>query len=140
MHRLYYRVYYHYYVWSARVNGEDEYPQYVALMVMIVVTYFNMITVLFSIDILFGMRLLDLVLTQPAVLLSLALISGPHYVLLVHKKRYKKIRDEFDNGKGSSIKGTAVTWGYTFGSVLLLFALIFLKAWMNNQVMLKQWQ
>lgn len=75
----------------------------------------------------------DLTVTEPFIIITLIVFSIPHYLFLIRKHRYIDIKEEFEK-KEERVrkKGGIMTWFYTVGSIIFLFAVFFLQATLNQ--------
>lgn len=129
---MYKRLFYSYYKWSSKVNGDDEYPQYVALIILIFVTYCNILTLGLALRMIFDVSLNGSNITVPQMIVMLLLFSLPHYMFLIRANRYHSIVEDFDQkGQESQGKHNIFAWAYTFCSIILLFAVFLVQAAMN---------
>ena len=121
---LFFRIY----SWNLKKWGEKDLPQYNAMLGVSFLTMMNFFTICIIIDNLFGTKLF-LFLINPeskAIIISLLWLIL-NYRLLLYKKIYKKIKQEFECVKDKS-RGAFLIWIYIlFSFAFAIFVAVISK-------------
>jgi hypothetical protein len=117
-------LFFQFYHWSLRVNGEDDFPKYYAVLMLSLVTMVNIATIPPLIEILANRPLLAQIVEVPKIFLGIlvCVYISMNYIYFSWNDRYLKINKLFE--ENNSLAGKRLTVAYVLGSLLLLIAVV----------------
>lgn len=103
--------------------GENDMPQYNAMFGVTLLLFLNLISIPTVIEAGTGRRLITLPeLPQTTLLVIVTGFMVPHYLLLVHRDKYKEIVKQFNREKEKERRrGSLFVWAYIVLTVAALF-------------------
>lgn len=117
---LYFRIY----DWNLRTWGENDVPQFNALIGTTFLTFLSLFNLALIFETLFGTSLLDLAgIGKLHVVIIFLVIGAVNYLLFVRNERFKRFRKVFE---GESVKQKNLRLVYCVAFVVANFALFFL--------------
>lgn len=126
-------IYYWLYTWQKKLWGENDLPQYNAILgmglsfVAVIMSFFSLLYIVF--DVQFNIEEIP----KAKILVFGYGILVVHYFLFIHKGKYKKIEQEFKNESKEERKRKG-RWVllYAFGSLAFFIFLMFFGIWVKH--------
>ena len=133
MWQAYKYIYYWIYIWQKKLWGEEDVPQFTAVIGMSLSFMANIASLIVIVEIFQNEHFVPDNIPPFYVILFASIIIIFHYFLFMHKGNFIKIENEFKNESNETRKRKRI-WAllYVFGSPLFFVFLLFFGIWFNN--------
>lgn len=133
MWKAYKYIYYWLYTWQKKLWGENDIPEFnaVAGMSLSFLCFIGSLSIV--IDLITGIPLIPIQIKKLEIMISILFVVAAHYLAFMHKGKFRKIENEFNNETMADRKKKR-PWVllYAFGSLIFFIFLLFFGTWIKG--------
>lgn len=133
MWKVYKYIYYWLYTWQKKLWGEDDIPEFNAVVGMSLSSAAILASIAVIIEMILNVHVIPSDLQKGKVALVGVFFLVIHYFAFMHKGKYKEIEKEFkQESKGERKRKGRWVLLYTFGSLAFFIFLLFFGLWIKH--------
>ena len=137
MLKLYKYAFYIFYSWSYKLHRNEESHHITAFFSLTFLVYINILSALLILNIAFNLSEYKLSVSKIEIALCFLLTVVPQYYLILYKRKYLKILEEFAVESPKKLRRRKIAiWVYIIISFLLLFSVVLFKMRLNQGLVL----
>ena len=126
MKNFYFFIFNTLYGWALKRQKNDPSNHYAAFYSIAFLVFMNFVTIYLILNYFFSFSIDSIHYSKGLIIVIIAILSLPQYFLLIHNKKYLKIKVKYeDKNKSDAIRGSILTWLYIIFSFALFFGTLF---------------
>lgn len=126
-------IYYWLYTWQKKLWGEDDVPEFSAVLGMSMSLICLFASIAIAIELVFDLRIIASNLSSLEVGVFGTIVILSHYFIFMHQGKFRRIEEKFgrESMEERKRKGKWVLL-YTFGSITMFIFILIYGAWLNH--------